>query len=834
MNRIDLRGDWTLIRNATGDAFTVQIPGDNMSALIQAGVIPDPYYAQNELEVQWVGREDWTFEREFEIDAELVENKARLEQLFISFESIDTVSEVRVNDLEVGRSDNMFVRRRFPIGGAVKQGTNRVSVLIRSPEQSAIAASRQLRYPLPHSEYPVQSPHRNLLRKVQCHAGWDWGPCLMVSGLYGEIFVGAPTEARIEHLLTRTKRVTETGWEVAANLELSVQRAATMRVSARLSGPGIDALESSLELEATAGANFVTLSVPVDNPELWWPAGLGEQPLYALEVEVGGDSCAKRIGFRELETVVEDDDRGRSMFFRVNGRDIYAKGANWIPADALPARHTEDTYRKLIESAREANMNMLRVWGGGQYEDQCFYDICDELGILIWHDFMFACGTYPADPEFLSKVREEVSYQVSRLQSHPSIALWCGNNENLGALTWFSETLRYRDRYVVDYDRLYEGTIGDLVELLDPDRTYWPSSPSGGRGDYSDNWHDDTKGDMHYWSVWHEGKPFDGYYEVTPRFCSEFGYQSFPSLSAVEGYAPEDQRNLTAPVMEHHQKNKRGNTIIIESMSRYFRFPEGLGNMLYLSQVQQAYAIRTAVEYWRAQRPVSMGALYWQLNDNWPVASWASVEYSGKWKLLHYAAKRFFEPVHVVGYVNEGELAVRLCNDTADELAGECVIEFVDFEGLSVHRDVVKTKIGPDSVAAVAVYPMDSLPADPRKVFVRLSFSSGNSRTVNDCFLTYPKECSVKKATVKMRVEEDDGQPQVTLESDLPAFYVSLDPGLLGGRFDDNCVTLYPGQPRTLRFSFDEGNPLRSASIERQVAELTEGLSIYDLSSSYR
>jgi len=339
---------------------------------------------------------------------------------------------------------------------------------------------------------------------------------------------------------------------------------------------------------------------------------------------------------------------------------------------------------------------------------------------------------------------------------------------------------------------------------------------------------------MHYWSVWHEGKTFDGYYEVTPRFCSEFGYQSFPSLSAVEGYTPEDQRNLTAPVMEHHQKNKRGNTIIIESMSRYFRFPEGLGNMLYLSQVQQAYAIRTAVEYWRAQRPVSMGALYWQLNDNWPVASWASIEYSGKWKLLHYAAKRFYAPLQIVAYVKERQLTVRLCNDTSDTQSGECVIEFVDFEGTTVHRDAVSLEVTPDSVSQAAIYPMNELPAAPQKVFVRMSFASRGNQVVNDCFLTYPKECGVKKATVQMQLGQADGFPGVTLQSDLPAFYVSLDPGKLGGRFDDNGITLYPGQPRTLRFRFDEEHALRSAPIERQVAELEKNLSLYHLSSSYR
>ena len=834
MQTIDLRGSWTLTRVSTGDSYQAAVPGDNISALLAAGAIPDPYYAKNELDLQWIGREDWRFDREFEVDARLIEDPAARKGLFLHFDGIDTVAEIELNGKRIGDSSNMFVRRRFPVGNAVQAGTNRLSVLIRSPESAAVEASRSLRYPLPYSEYPVQSPHRNLLRKVQCHAGWDWGPCLMVSGINGHAYLASPRDCRIEYVSTRQRRLDGTRWELQVSAEVYAHADGQTKLAAQLEGPREIALSQSDEFALHAGINHLTVRLPVVDPALWWPAGYGDQSLYELKIQAGDDSAAKRIGFRELETVVRDDARGRSLTFRINGRDIFCKGANWIPVDALPARQSDAAYRARLESARDANMNMLRVWGGGQYESAEFYDLCDELGLLIWHDFMFACSTYPADPLFLANVSEEVVHQVKRLRDHPSIAIWCGNNENLGALTWFAETRRFRDRYVVDYDRLYEGTIGDLVESVDPTRTYWPSSPSGGRGDYSDNWHDDTKGDMHYWSVWHEGKPFDAYYEVTPRFCSEFGFQSFPSLSTVEGFAPEDQRNLTSPVMEHHQRNERGNTIIIESLSRYFRFPDGLGNLLYMSQVQQAFAIRTAVEYWRSQRPTCAGALYWQLNDNWPVASWSSLEYSGKWKLLHYAAKRFFAPLHVLGFVKDGALEVWICNDSALSHRGECVVSFRNFDGTALRVDRTEAVATPDTSALVRSYPLESLPAPAEQLFVTMEFDNGSGTIANDLFLTYPKLCELRKARVSATIDVEGGIVVGRVTADAPAFFVSLDPGSVGGHFEDNCFLLLPGSQKTLRFVADPAPGENAPAAKRVAEELERALSVHHLSDSYR
>ena len=335
------------------------------------------------------------------------------------------------------------------------------------------------------------------------------------------------------------------------------------------------------------------------------PAGYGEQPLYQLNIRLDGQVIEKKIGFRDLHLDTSVDDIGSAMTFVVNGRPIMAKGANWIPVDALPSRHTKDRYQKLLQDAKAANMNMIRVWGGGMYEQDIFYELCDALGLLVWQDFMFACALYPSTPNFISEVQAEVRHQVRRLKDHPCIALWCGDNEVIGAISWYPESKTNREKYVVNYDRLNRA-IEQIVAIEDPARRFWSSSPCNGELDYGDAWHDDNKGDMHFWDVWHSGKSFDAYQSIQPRFCSEFGYQSWPSLPSVKSFAPEIDWNITSPSFEKHQKN-RGNSIITEMFTRYFRFPMSFEQMLYLSQAQQAVAIKTASEYWRAQKACLSG-----------------------------------------------------------------------------------------------------------------------------------------------------------------------------------------------------------------------------------
>ncbi|MGL4985757.1 MAG: glycoside hydrolase family 2 protein, partial [Treponemataceae bacterium] len=669
----DLSGQWKLYpknitdvpasyRSKLKNPVVMDFPGDVHSALIANNIIPDPYYGKNELDIQWVGQIDWVAEKEAFVPKTFLAGKQ-----YIVLEMADTFVEVFINDKSVGACDNMFDLWRFEISSQLASSKNIVKFVFSSAEKKAIEKAKSLPYPIPFSEYPVFSPHRNLVRKTQCHAGWDWGPCIMAFGVYGSLYFEQSAKGFVNYILATTTKVSENEWDLDVSFTYRAVLPAPRTVTITLTGKGIEETTASFKVQLVKGENQFSKKMRIKNPEIWQTADTleGENELYKLTVTVGSEAKTKKIAFRTLEVISQEDEAGKSLYFKINGRPFFAKGSNWIPCDALPSRQTPEKYESLLRSMVEANMNCVRIWGGGQYEKEIFYELCDRLGILIWHDCMFACSLYPSDKEFLESVRKEIHHQILRLQSHPSIALWCGNNEDLGALTWYPESIKNRDRYLIDYDRLNEGVLAKEIAQLDPSRTWWPSSPSAGPNDFSDNWHSDGRGDMHYWTVWHEGKSFDAYLDIRPRFVSEFGYQSFPSIEGIESYADKSQMNLTSPVMEFHQRNPRGNSIILENFSRYFRFPNSFESMIYLSQVQQALAIKTAVEYWRSLRPHCMGAIIWQLNDVWPVASWSSIEYSGKWKLLHYATKDFYAPFAVFPYKKDGKVHINVVNDCA-------------------------------------------------------------------------------------------------------------------------------------------------------------------------
>jgi len=794
MLQMDLAGQWELTCGRDGSLVPAPLPGDTLSALVDAGTVPDPYAGTNELDVQWLGATDWTYARAFDVEAALLAETS----VALVCEGVDTVAELRINGKVAGRTENMFRRYQFEVKPLLREGRNEITVHLAAHELESRKRNAAMAYPTPHGSNPVQSHYRNMLRKVQCHSGWDWGPCLMVSGIYGRIGLHAASDARIDYVMTETAFKGRDA-QVSVIIEATGLQAGEVPLA-------IDLGEASVRASVTLvpGANRIVKTLRVRQVRRWWPNGLGEPYRYDLHVRLGEQVVEKKLGLRALELVNNADKHGLSMMFRVNGVDVFCKGANWIPPDAMPQRQSDAVYEDLLQSAADAHMNMLRVWGGGQYERDVFYDLCDAKGLLVWQDFMFACALYPATPDFLANVKAEVEHQVKRLRDYACIALWCGNNENLAALNWYQESRDQRDRYLVDYDRLYEGTVGATVDAADPTRTYWPSSPCGGRGDYSDCFHDDTRGDMHYWEVWHGGKPFSAYYGKTPRFCSEFGYQSFPSMDVIRTYASPDQFNVTAPVMEHHQRNNAGNSKIIEMFSRYFRMPEGFANFVYLSQVQQGVAIRTAVEYWRSLRPVCMGTLYWQLNDCWPVCSWASLNYGGKWKLLHYMARRFYAPVMLTVFQRGAGEPVELwgVNDRLEPRQGTLRVRLMGFDGRTLLDAEHAVKLPKNASRRLAVYPAAKLPAAAHEAFVVATLTTEEGVVQNDLFLTEPKRCALPAARIKTAVNASpSGGFEVALTADAPAFYVAVDAAGIPGVFDDNAVTLLGGETRILRFT---------------------------------
>ena len=798
MTGISLAGEWRLYDAAGIEVAPCAIPGDIHSALIAAGRIPDPMIGLNETECQWVGEATWEIRRSVKLKAEELVGKWAV----LDLEFVDTVADLFVNGVEVAALDSCFLRHRIDVTSRLRAGDNDIVLRFRSAAAEAHARAARLPFPVPWSVSNNRIADMNVIRKPQCHAGWDWGPCLMVLGVYGEPKLCLFDAARIEHVAVRQAHHGDGRVTVTAEVDLAAREEATVPVTFTFAG---EAVTADVAVDPVAGGQ-AALAIDLVDPPLWWPAGHGPQNLGGAVVSIPGDRLVRRVGLRKLELINEPDAIGTTMSFRVNGIDIFARGANWIPADALPSRITGERIRRLLGEARAANMNMIRVWGGGFYEFDEFYDACDELGLLVWQDMMFACSQYPSTREFLAEVDREVRHQVKRLASHACIALWCGDNEVIGSLNWYDLSKNNRDRYLVNYDR-FNRAVETAVAASDQTRTFWPSSPCSGALDYGDAWHDDSKGDMHFWSVWHEGKDFEAYYSVRPRFCSEFGFQSFPTMTAIRRFAEPTEWNAMAPVMEHHQRDRAGNGRIVETMTRYFRSPTGFTSFVYLSQLAQALAIETAVRYWRSLKPHCMGTLYWQLNDVWPAVSWSSLDYDTGWKTLHHHAKRFYAPVAVAARIEDGRLLVSGVNDEHQPVGLEVRLQRIALDGRVLHEKSAGASIPPDRALQFAAF---DLP--PGRGYVLVLDARREGELGYDPMMRLvvmpekPKRYDLPAATV---VVEDAGKGAFALSADRPAFFVKPEAEAFSGAFDDASFLILPGEKRVIRFrSFDGRMPV--------------------------
>ncbi len=701
------------------------VPGCIHTDLLAAGLIDDPFYRTNEAELFWIGETDWTFSRQIDVPASLLEH----EHVVLAIRGLDTPAEVRVNGTAVGSADNEFRGWEFDVSGVLRAGENEVEVAFTAPAR--LARERQEKHFLWHTGIDHHRlPGGNHLRKSQCNFGWDWGPMFATSGIKESISLcawstrrlgairlsqehsGGPVRLRVDGETSGAERRmgdsapgrSRDGAEKSPRGDYpdgggadhhanaaptGADSAGELSVRATLRDPA-GAEVAQLETAPDSGGRY-TAELTVDEPRLWWPNGLGEQPLYELTVELSGpggilDRIDRTVGLRTIELDRHDDEWGESFRFLVNGVPVFAKGANWIPADAFVTRIREEQYEELIRAAADANMNMLRVWGGGIYEPEVFYDLCDRHGIMIWQDFMFACSAYPSDREFVQNVEIEAREQIERLHTHACLALWCGNNEleqipgcigdGEGRMSW------------AEYGSIFDELLPRLVREHDPATPYWPSSPHSPHGDRADvqnpKW-----GDAHLWSVWHGGERFEWYRTCTHRFNSEFGFQSFPEPAVVDSYTAPEDRNITSYVMEYHQRSPAGNAAIIRQMLEWFHMPESHEMVLWSSQILQGLAIRYAVEHWRRSMPRGMGTLYWQLNDCWPVASWSSVDFYGNWKALNYMARSFFAPV-LLSCVEDGNSRAaefHLTNDLLEDVSGELAVRAFTLDGEPVFEE---------------------------------------------------------------------------------------------------------------------------------------------------
>ena len=760
MKRTELTGNWTIrpvkgtgipaaeygpaAANAAAQDWEIRtdVPMSVLQAMLENGLIEDPFYRKNEYAVREVCRQDFVFCTTFVPEEKVL--SCRFADLV--FEGLDTLAEITLNGQALASCDNMHRTWRFPVQDLLCEGENTLEICFRSPLQfieETLAANPDIPY------YATGClPGNYALRKAHCMFGWDWGPQLPDAGIFRPVYLEA-YDARLDNVFVHQETDAEKSvLTVKADITDGDGKILASSWDDRASGPDFEGKEFSIAITVTspAGETFRAevpagdpCEISIGQPQLWWPNNMGEQPLYTVEVSLlsreasegqisaeaganeqtvtgtadGGsivlDTWTRRIGLRTLEVCREKDAFGEEFCFSVNGVKFFAMGADYIPEDNLLCRVTPEKTRRLLTDSAKANFNCIRVWGGGVYPSDAFFDLCDELGLVVWEDAMFACNVYRYTEAFDENVRAELKDNLIRIRHHASLGLLCGNNEMEAAWLEWNDVKDLSPALKADYIKQFEYAMPQVAKKYAPDTFYWPSSPSSG-GSF-DGPSDENRGDVHYWTVWHGMKPFTDYEKYYFRFCSEFGFESFPSIKTVKAYTEPADRNIFSPVMESHQKNGAANGLIMYYVSSYYRYPKDFGSLLYISQLLQAEAIRFGVEHWRRNRGRCMGAVYWQLNDCWPVASWASIDYYGRWKALHYAAKRFFAPKLVSTRIEDGRLRVWIANDTAAEIAGELVIRRRNFDFETAAEVSVPVNIGAWSAAEIG------LPADAAACF---------------------------------------------------------------------------------------------------------------------
>lgn len=826
---LDLGGAWQFKATDEGSWREARVPGTIHTDLMRIGRIPDPFFRDNELKVQWVERKEWEYRRRFHVGAALL----RHARVFLECRGLDTIAEVGLNGALVAVTSNMFVEHEFDVKRLLRPGENEIHVVFRSILEwnRARNASDPRALPLCTSgdaRTDCAKGNTFFARKEASDFGWNWGPRLLTVGIWKAIRLAAYDQGRIPDLAVRQDLADPQRalLDVTAQVERFAPGRLSLALEVSLDGKTLAATQAPIEADG-----LVRRSLAIASPRLWWPRGWGEQPLYTVTALLWNGtrvvhSRSLRIGLRRVELVREKDARGESFGFRVNGHMLFAKGANWIPADAFPDRISEDRYRQLLGAAAEANMNMVRLWGGGLQEADAFYEFCDENGILIWHDFMFAVGPYIANPSYLEDVRREIEGVVRRRRHHPSIALWCGNNEQESNMAGGQRWLRnYPTVTWEDYDTIFHRLIPETTARLDPDRPYWPSSPhhpldrelSGSAA---------ASGDVHDWSVWHGGQPLSAFEQLSSfRFVSEFGFAAPPTPETVRSFTLPEDRVANSYVMDLHDKEARmtrssleeaGHNRSASRIARYlaslFLMPADFDAWVYQSQVLQAEAIRAGAEALRRAHPASTGSLYWQLNDNWPTLSKSSLDYYGRWKALHYFARRFYAPVLASALVRGTTVALWGVNDGLHDLPATLEWRLGRFDGSEVTRGAQPVRLPANSSSRLLALDLAEALAEPagESTYRNDSFANAAShylhfRLAQDgrelssgvVFFAPPKYLRLQDPGLKLTLTP--GAKQVEVSAQGFAAFVELGVRRGYARFSDNYFHLRPGESRVLQ-----------------------------------
>jgi beta-mannosidase len=820
-----LAGAWEFRQAVTEEWLPASVPGGVHTDLLALGHIPDPFVADNEKRVQWVAESDWIYRCSFSCSPELLAE----EKILLVCEGLDTLATVVLNGHELGHTDNMFRRYEWEVKSFLDiKGANELTITFYSPLK--YTAEKQAIRPLPGVLQAI--PGGPNLRKAPYQFGWDWGPQLPPIGIWKEIQLEGYNEARISNLHFQQKH--DSG-NVTIEARVVVQRWEETPIAAvvRITTPNGEIIEKEA---AITMQGEVIVKVPIPNPELWWPNGYGGQPLYQVEVSLIRDDPSKeglldqhryQVGLRTIELRQKQDQWGRSFVFVVNGIPILCKGSNWAPADSFPTRITDEYLEGLIRSAAETHQNMLRVWGGGFYEEERFYDLCDRYGILVWQEFIFSCSIYPLDdPEFTENVRLEVVENIRRLRHRASLALWCGNNEmEWGWVDWNWNRPELQDLKAA-YNQFFHHTLPALCQTEDPDHSYWPSSPSSDTPFIDPN--GQRQGDSHYWDVWHGRKPFTAYRDQYPRFMSEFGFQALPPLATIRTYAEEADWNMTSYIMEQHQKNASGNSLMVGQMLDTFRLPKDFVSMVYLSMVLQAEGIRYGVEHWRRHPDRVAGILYWQLNDCWPVASWSSLDYFGRWKALHYAARRFYAPLMLSIEDKTPEQGVYVSNDWLESWEGTVNWSLETLEGEVLTSGHAPVKVAPQASTLVCKLDFSNQITydNLRKlIFIAELWQGDQFITRQTAYFAPIKHLSLTDPAITVNLQSQNGELIVELVSHSLALLVEVSLIDADVVFSDNYFNLPSGRSIQISSPLPVGWTLSRAQKEIRICSVYDSYS---------
>ncbi|MDI9339857.1 MAG: glycoside hydrolase family 2 protein [Sediminibacterium sp.] len=791
VSRLEWKINWQFRKSGDSVWHKASVPGTVHTDLLSQHLIPDPFLEDNEQKMQWVEETDWEYTSVLEVD----ESFLKRQNIQLLFHGLDTYATVYLNGVKILTTNNMFRSWTVDVKRYLTSGKN--TVLVRF--DAAVKRGREMAKHLP---YTLPGDERVFTRKAQYQYGWDWGPRLVTCGIWKKVECVAWDAIRIERFYIGSQKLSSQKADLTAILEVNCTTAGTYTVN--ITEPVTQRIITTQIMTLTEGLQTVKVPFVVKNPRLWWCNGMGPQTLYTFQCSVKGskqeDAITLTTGLRTIQLIQKPDAKGKQFYFKLNGVPVFMKGANWIPADNFVTRVNKQEYELLIKKAAEANMNMLRVWGGGMYEDDIFYQLCNQYGILVWQDFMFACAMYPGDTAFVENVKQEAAEAIKRLTNHPSLALWCGNNENdEGWKNWgwqkqYHYTPQDSGKIWNDYLRLFHKELPELVAMYAPQNAYWPSSPSIGWGRKESL----LQGDAHYWGVWWGMEPFEVYKQKVGRFMSEYGFQSMPSSYYYSTFCSDT--SLNAVSVKWHQKHPRGFETIKAYMEREYKKPSSFSDYAYVSQLLQAGGMKTAIQAHRRAMPYCMGTLFWQWNDCWPVASWSAIDGSNSPKALYYEVKRSFREVLISVTEEDSTYAVYIISDRPTGLKGTLSLRILDATGKVAWRMDKRVIVPHRSSGSYFKIPKSVLKGYLLRELVlnsELHSEGGELLARDDFFFVKALDLALKPATIHLKV--DTIKNTIVLSSDVLAKDVQVYTSEGEVWLEDNFFTVLPGERRTIK-----------------------------------